>query len=170
MPHIWTSPFAFKWLMVLWCQNCATYSNLGWLWELPYQLTAIEQISKVSHQNIRLHIYARRLVESCGWLSIKQLVVYQTESMIHKTHKNKSPGYMVNRLNMEQSNRTRQGTNCGVRQDETFRSSSSLPRGSFRFRGSHDSNQIPATIRAIHCISTFKARLKHWLKRSISLE
>ena len=112
----------------------------------------------------------RRLMESCGWLSIKQLVVYQTIIMIHKTLQNNSPGYMYNRLNMEHSYRTRQGTSGGVRQDETFRSTSSLPRGSFRFRGSHDYNLIPASIRAINCISTFKLKLKQWVQTNISLE
>ena len=128
------------------------------------------QLNRAARSVTRMSGYTstRRLMESCGWLSIKQLVVYQTVIMIHKTLKNKSPGYMFNRLNMEHSYRTRQGG--GVRQDETFRSISSLPRGSFRFSGSHDCNLIPASIRAINCISTFKVKLKQWVKRNISLE
>ena len=43
----------------------------------------------------------KRLMVSCGWLSVKQLVVYHTVTMIHKTLKSGSPTYIYKRLSSE---------------------------------------------------------------------
>ena len=78
----------------------------------------------------------RRLMLSCGWLSVKQLVVYHSVTMIHKVMKTGTPTYMFNRLSAVHSYRTRQSSTGSIRQDETFRTSSTLPRTSFRSRSS----------------------------------
>jgi hypothetical protein len=51
----------------------------------------------------------------------------------------------------------------GVRQDETFRSISSLPRGSFRFRGSHDCNLLTLCLRQIKLTYLLSVFLLCWL-------
>ena len=112
----------------------------------------------------------RRLMDSCGWLSVKQLVVYQSVIMIHKTMKTESPSYIHSRLNNPYTYRTRQNTSGSIRLDETFSSQGSLPPRSFRYRGAHDYNLIPASIRAISNLTTFKFKLKQWIKRNISIE
>ena len=112
----------------------------------------------------------KRLMDSCGWLSVKQLVVYQSVIMIHKTLKTGSPNYLFNRLSTSYTYNTRQDYSGSIRQDETFSSSSSLPRSSFRFRGAMDYNRIPASVRAIFNITTFKVKLRQWVKMNISLQ
>ena len=112
----------------------------------------------------------RRLLDSCNWLSVKQLVVYQTLIMIHKTLQSGTPSYLFNRLSTPHSYKTRQGTSGSIRQDETFKSVSSLPRNSFRYRGAQDYNRLPASFRTIFNITTFKVKVKQWVKRNISLE
>ena len=77
----------------------------------------------------------KRLMVSCGWLSLKQLVVYHSVTMIHKTLKSGSPTYIYKRLSSVYSYTTRQCTTGNIRKDKTFSSSSSLPRNSFRNEG-----------------------------------
>ena len=105
----------------------------------------------------------RRLLDSCNWLSVKQLVVYQTLIMIHKTLQSGTPSYLYNRLSTPHSYKTRQGTSGSIRQDETS-------RNNFRYRGAHDYTRLPASFRAIFKITTFKVKVKQWEKNNISLE
>ena len=112
----------------------------------------------------------RRLMLSCGWLSVKQLVVYHSVTMIHKVMKTGTPTYMFNRLSAVHSYRTRQSSTGSIRQDETFRTSSTLPRTSFRWRGSLNYNRLPPSTRAISSFHTFKVKLRQWVQQNISLE
>ena len=107
-------------------------------------------------------------MEACGWLSVKQLVVYQSTVMVHKTLLTRKPYYLHSKLNMEYSYRTRQHTGGCVRQDNTFRGD--LPRNSFRCRGVNSYNSIPAGIRASLTMATFKSKLKKWIRTNISLD
>ena len=90
----------------------------------------------------------RKLMAACGWLSVKQLVVYQTTVMVHKTILFNKPYYMHSRLSMEFAYRTRQQTTGCIRLDESFGSKGDLPKHSFRCRGTYYYNSIPAEIRA----------------------
>ena len=111
----------------------------------------------------------RRLMDSCSWLSVKQLVMYQTVIMVHKTIKMAKPKYLYSRLDTHHTYRTRHHSSGCVRLDETFRCKGDLPMNSFRNRGAHDYNKIPAEIRAIRNMNTFKTRLRMWIKVNISL-
>ena len=130
------------------------------------------QMNRAAWSVTRLSCFTstRRLMDSCGWLSVKQLVVYQTVIMIHKSMKTESPSYIYSRLSNPDTFRTRQSTSGSIRQDETFNSKSSHPRTSFRYRVAHDYNLIPANIRAISNLTSFKVKLKQWIKRNISIE
>ena len=130
------------------------------------------QLNRAARSVTRLSCFTstRRLMDSCGWLSVKQLVVYQSVIMIHKTMKTESPSYIHSRLNNPYTYRTRQNTSGSIRLDETFNSQGSLPPKSFRYRGAHDYNLIPANIRAISNLTTFKVKLKQWIARNISIE
>ena len=112
----------------------------------------------------------RHLMVSCGLLSVKQLVVYHTVTMIHKILKAGSPSYLYSRLSSVHPYRTRQGSSGSIRQDESYRTSSSLPRNSFRYRGALDYNRIPANIRSTSSLPTFKVKLRQWVKQNVSLE
>ena len=43
----------------------------------------------------------RKLMEICGWLTVKQLVVFQTTLMVHKTLISGRPHYMSSRLSSD---------------------------------------------------------------------
>ena len=64
----------------------------------------------------------RRLMAACGWLTVKQLVVFHTVIMVYKTLKSGQPRYLHGRLNtIPHPFRTRQNSTGSIRQDETLR-------------------------------------------------
>ena len=109
----------------------------------------------------------KKLMDTCGWLTVKQLVMYQTTIMVHKTFMTNKPYYLHSRLDTEHSYRTRQHTSGCIRLDQTFKYTSDLPKNSFRCRGAHYYNTIPAEIRATRNMNTFKSKLKGWIRRNI---
>ena len=111
----------------------------------------------------------RKLLDTCGWLSVKQLVMYQTTIMVHKTFQTSKPLYLHSRLSNEHSYRTRQQTSGCIRMDHSFRYKGDIPRNSFRCRGANSYNSIPAEIRASLTMVTFKSKLRKWIKINISL-
>ena len=112
----------------------------------------------------------RKLMTTCGWLSIKQLVFYQSAAMVHKILLTRKPYYMYNRFSMEYSYKTRQQTTGCIRLNQTFRCNGDLPKNSFRYRGATTYNSIPDDIRTSLTMATFKSKLKKWVKTNISLE
>ena len=79
-----------------------------------------------------MYTSTRRLMEACGWLSVKQSVV--STVMFHKTLLTSKPYYLHSKLNTEYSYRTRQQTGGCIKQDNTFRPRGDRPRHSFRCR------------------------------------
>ena len=113
----------------------------------------------------------RRLMVACGWLSVKQLVVFHTVTMVYKTLRSRSPAYLHSRLSSAPHPfRTRQSSTGSIRQDETFRCKSNLPSDSMRYRGTAEYNRIPPDIRAIPTLATFKTKLRQWVKSNIGLD
>ena len=113
----------------------------------------------------------KKLLDTCGWLSVKQLVMYQTTIMVHKTFLTSKPFYLHGRLSNEHScYRTRQQTSGCIRMDHSFRYKGELPRNSFRSRGANNYNSIPADIRASMTMDTFKSKLRKWIRNNISLQ
>jgi hypothetical protein len=90
--------------------------------------------------------------------------------MVQKTIKMAKPKYLYGRMDTHHIYRTRHHISACVRLDETFRYNDDLPKNSFRNRGAYDYNKIPAEIRAIRNMNTFKTRLRMWIKVNISLE
>ena len=109
-------------------------------------------------------------MDLCGWLSVKQLIAYQSIVMIQKTIHTHRPLYLHSRLNLEFDYGTRQQSSGCIRLDQTYRYKGDLPKNSFRVRGTISYNSIPAEIRSSLTMATFKSRLKKWIRTNISLE
>lgn len=64
----------------------------------------------------------KKLMDRCGWLTVKQLVVYQTTIMVHKTILTSRPHYLHGRLSPDHNYmyRTRQHSTGGIRMDQTM--------------------------------------------------
>ncbi len=98
---------------------------------------------------------------------MKQLVVYQTTILVHKTLQTRRPLYLHTRFSTDYSYSTRQYSTGCIRLDETYRCRSDLPKNSFRHRGAHHYNALPAQIRTSRNLTTFKLKLKRWIKQNI---
>ena len=106
----------------------------------------------------------RRLMDKCGWLTVKQLVRYHSISMVHKTVMTSRPIYMHSRLQTEHEHvyRTRSSTTGGIRLDQTYRHKTDLPMKSFRYRGAQSYNA-----RGKRNQQTFNIKLKKWIRSSM---
>ena len=62
-------------------------------------------------------------------LTVKQLVVYQSTVMVHKTLLTSNPYYLHSKLNMEYSYRTRQQTGGGISSKTTHSDSGVTVQG-----------------------------------------
>ena len=109
------------------------------------------------------------LLTQCGWLSIRQLVYYHSVVMIYKTLQTTYPKYMFNKLANEFPYNTRLAESDAVRMGSQFRAKLELTEGSFMNRATVSYNQLPATLRQILKIGTFKRKLKAWVLANIAI-
>ena len=112
----------------------------------------------------------RQLLKQCRWLSVRQLVFYQTVLQVHKVLLSGKPDHLSNRFSTDHPYRTRQATGGGLRFGEEFDARSGLSHGSFCYRGTVDYNRIPAYIRQARTLDTFKYKLKQWVSTNIPLD
>ena len=112
----------------------------------------------------------RRLLKDCKWLSVRQLVFYQTVLGVHKIVVSRKPDNLSNKFNTDHPYRTRQATGGGLRFGEDYDAKSGLSHSSFCYRGTVEYNRIPVFIRRAKTIQTFKYKLKQWVSTNIPLD
>jgi hypothetical protein len=112
----------------------------------------------------------RKLLKMCNWLSIKQLVFYQSVIMAHKIATTSSPFSLAAKMSTTHPRRTRQATTGCIRFGENFSANQGLIQKSFCHRASHQYNSIPASIRCVKSMSAFKSRLKKWIEENIPID
>ena len=135
-----------------------------------YLLKALQvQVNKAARSVTGLSGFTstKKLMEKCGWLTVKQLVQYHTIIMVHKTLLTSKPLHMYNRFNTDYNYSTRQHSTGCIRLDQTYMCRGDLPKSSFRYRGAHSYNALPAQIRTVRNMTTFKLKLKRWIKENI---
>ena len=111
----------------------------------------------------------RTLLSRCNWLSVRQLVSYQTAVMTHKIRQTGAPTYLGNIINAEFPYMTRQATTGGVRYSQDHQSRRALNHSSFRYRATVEYNRLPGTIREAATMQTFKRKLRSWIKENVPL-
>ena len=112
----------------------------------------------------------RKLLKLCRWLSIKQLVFYHSVVLAHKIATTGSPLYIAAKMNTDHPRTTRQATSGCIRYGEQFSANQSLTQKSFCYRTTAQYNSIPASIRAVRNIPTFKVKLKKWVETNIPID
>ena len=105
----------------------------------------------------------RILLNQCNWLSIKQIVVYQTALQVWKVKKSKQPVYIASSLKTATTRSGAQG-NLLVPVVE-----SSLASKSFMVRSASTWNSIPPEIRNTRNLQGFKKKLKQWVKSNVEI-
>ena len=94
------------------------------------------------------------LLRQCGWMSVHQLSVYHTVILAYKVMQAKAPKYLYTMFNTEYSYKTRQAYSGMIR--NTFTPELDISKDSFRWRATDLDNQLPATIREIKTLQSFK--------------
>ena len=112
----------------------------------------------------------KRLMNKCKWLSIKQMIFYQTVAMAHKTKVNKSPIYMYRKFSSVYPYSTRQADGGCIRLGLEFTSKKSICHDSYRYRAASNYNSIPSEIRLSRNVGIFKHKLKKWVISNIPVD
>ena len=99
------------------------------------------------------------LFDKVGWLSVYQLVVYQTLIMVFSIRRNNEPEYLAKYLKDECRRSRRRSCNTML----------SLPLHSFTYRGAKVWNDLPCDIRSCQKISLFKEEAKKWILKNIPM-
>ena len=103
------------------------------------------------------------LLLQCGWLSIRQMVIYQSLLLLFKTKQNMCPEYIFSKISCKFKRVTRNQTAGGIKDNRRF--CSNLANESFLPRSIKLWNEkVPGDIRTIVSIIEFKQKLKSWVK------
>ena len=80
----------------------------------------------------------------CDWLSVKQLIIYHTVLLVHKSIMGEASRHLLNRMQSSAfPYKTRLADSGNIRLDESFKGGG-LVRDSFRYRGTMTYNMILA--------------------------
>ena len=101
----------------------------------------------------------RQLLDKVGWLSVKQLIFYQTVLQAHKTLNTGRPLSMYLSLSAAYPRETRSATSGQIRQ--THRCTSS-----FAYRATQYYNSVPPDVRS-GSLCSVKNKLKKWIKTNV---
>ena len=135
-----------------------------------YLVKSIQTLqNKAARQVTRLSRYAsvRRLLSQCNWLSIKQLIFYQSSLTVYRTVKSGVPLYLSKHLITNHPLDTRLGRSGSIRLTGKW---GDVVEKSFLRRAAHYYNEIPRDIRESNTIDTFKKKVKTWIKTNIPYE
>jgi hypothetical protein len=134
-----------------------------------YLMLALQRIqNKAARVVTRSDLSTVGHLAQCGWLSVQQLAFYQTCILVHKVLENKSPKYLYSMFTMDYTITTRQATRREIRQDSDT-PELGLTMDSFRWRAAKDYNRIPAEIRRMKSLKTFKTNLWKWIISNIPI-
>ena len=116
------------------------------------------------------------LLKECGWLSVKQLVVFHNCLSVYKIKHHLKPAYFsekfggifVHEDTEPISSRTRLQSTGGIR-PLNLRNKSNLDRQSFAFNSVDSWNSLPFQIRQSKSLSTFKKSLRAWCLQNVPM-
>ena len=132
-----------------------------------YLVKALQVLqNKAARQVTRLSWYTPtgRLLLQCNWLSIRQLVFYQSALTVFRVLHANQPYYLRQCLNTEHPYPTRLATTGGIRVEGSH---GTLSSRSFLIRASKEFNSIPGSIRNTSSLVSFRNNLKKWVKANI---
>ena len=129
----------------------------------------LQSLQKVQNRAVRFVAKSREnpslslMFRSCGWLNVRQLVFYHSNVLIHKVLLTSQPQYIHERLPTEFTCNTRLAASNSLRVALTKRANLSLTGNSFINRSIKSYNLIPAELRQLTSLTTFKSKLKIWV-------
>jgi hypothetical protein len=122
----------------------------------------------------------KMLMKECGWLTVKQLMVYHSLIQLHKTMQNQTPTYLYSRVSSQLSlleeadeeqrtyyYQTRQHASGALRQLPGVEARLDLSERSWCWRAARSYYSLQARIKELTKPSKFKTELKTWVKQTI---
>ena len=118
----------------------------------------------------------RTLLKQCGWLSVKQLMVFHSLVLLHKVFFNRKPEFLFKKItsgppppNTRQAlAATRALASLGVFSQPSIPACElTLTRKSWCWAAVHWYGQLPPSIRSETKIVKFKTRLKDWVSTNV---
>ena len=110
----------------------------------------------------------QKLLNKCGWLSVKQQEVYATTLMVHKIVVTSLPRNIYADMIQPHGRNTRAAARGNIRFGENYQGVSEFTRSSFKYRAQKYYSQIPDDMKN-QSISTYKAKLKQHVAKTISI-
>ena len=109
------------------------------------------------------------LLKECGWLSVRQLDFLHSTVLVHKTLQTGSPKYLFNRFTEHGQfpYPTRLAASETIRIGPAFTSRLSITEKSFVNRGMKYYNSLPAELRKLSSLSSFKPNLRNWIQDNV---
>ena len=135
-------------------------------------LTALQTVQNIAARSVTglsWFTLARVLLNKFKWLSLKQLVLYQSIILAHKIASQRTPVSLKDTMNTAHPYRTRQASTGSIRFGENFSSADGRAQNSFCYRATKDYNIIPNKMRSIKSLPTFKSKLKQWILMKTSI-
>ena len=117
----------------------------------------------------------RTLLQQCGWLSVRQLIVYHNCLFLFKTKSVSKPDYFHAKFSSQAdhglpqpiASRTRLPSTNGIRAGNRIQTD--LDKQNFSYMGVQSWNMLPAEIRQERKLMVFKRKLRDWIKMNIAI-
>ena len=148
-----------------------------------YLTKALQVIqNKVARSVTKRNIFTptKTLMKECGWLTVKQLMVYHSLVQMQKTIQSQTPEYLYTRVSTQLSllealdtrrrsyyYETRQHASGRLRQLPGTEARLDLSERSWCWRASSTYYTMPASIKGEPDLAKFKSELKTWVKETI---
>ena len=110
----------------------------------------------------------QRLLDKCGWLSVKQQEVYATTLLAHKIVTSSLPRNISADMVQPHGRNTRAAAQGNIRFGDNFRGLSEFTRSSFKYRAQKYYSLVPGQFKT-KPLSSFKSSLKKHVARTISI-
>ena len=110
----------------------------------------------------------QKLLNTCGWLSVKQQEFYSTCLLTHKISTTSLPRNLHAAIIQPHLHNTRAAAQGQIRYGAEYAGGTEMTRSSFKYRAQKYHNTIPRDIKC-QSIATFKVKLKQHAAKKIPL-
>ena len=143
------------------------------LWGGASQQYLITFMQKLQNRAARLvtkrNIYTpvKVLLTECGWLSVKQLIVFHQLLLIYKSKSSERPVHLFNKFTVNFGANTRQAASNQIKLHNRIRTDTG--KYNFSYSAATIWNETSADVRNSPTLTVFKRNAKTWVKENISI-